>query len=90
MLPPVGHDTGMDQIVSVAGAVLILAAYAAATLGWLDSRRPLAGMLNLVGSGLLAYVAVLDRRIGFIILELVWAGISFWGLARWVRNRGTR
>jgi hypothetical protein len=30
-------------------------------------------VLNFVGSGLLAWVAIHDRRAGFIILEVVWA-----------------
>ena len=32
--------------------------------------------LNFAGSGLLAGVAIHDRRAGFIILEVVWAVVS--------------
>ena len=32
--------------------------------------------LNFAGSGLLAWVAIHDRRAGFIILEVVWALVS--------------
>ena len=69
------------QAVQVAGAVAILAAFALAQFGVLDvrSRRYLA--LNLLGAGVLAVSAVVERQWGFVLLEAVWAGVSAWGLA---------
>lgn len=64
------------QIISVLGAIMILVAYAGSQRGWMDRGNVWYNLLNLVGSGLLAWVAVLDRRIGFIFLETIWALLS--------------
>ena len=64
------------QLISVVGAVLILVAYAANQQGKLDRRDRSYNLLNLVGSALLAWVAINDRRVGFIALESAWALLS--------------
>lgn len=64
------------QVISVLGAIMILVAYAGNQRGWLDRESAWYNLLNLVGSGLLAWVAVRDRRVGFIFLESVWALLS--------------
>jgi hypothetical protein len=65
-----------DQLVSLVGAVLILAAYLALQRGWMPRESRLYNAMNFVGSGLLTYVAIEDRRMGFIILEAAWALLS--------------
>ena len=72
----------MDQVIQVVGALLILAAFAAAQFGWMrvDSRVYLA--LNLVGSVILAYLALEEEQWGFVLLETVWAAVSLWSLVR--------
>ncbi|HEY8478085.1 MAG TPA: hypothetical protein VIN09_14585 [Chloroflexota bacterium] len=72
----------MSQVVSIVGAAMILGAYAGVQMGWLKVEQRLYNLLNLLGSLLLAYVAVLDNRIGFILLEGVWAAISALALLR--------
>jgi hypothetical protein len=72
----------LDQIVSLAGAALILAAYVALQRGWLPRESRAYNALNFVGSALLTYVAVRDQRIGFIILEAAWALLSLPGTLR--------
>jgi hypothetical protein len=76
----------MDQVIQVIGALLILAGFAAAQLGWLrvDSRTYL--ILNLLGSLVLAYLAADQRQWGFLLLEGVWAIVSLWSLARVMRG----
>jgi hypothetical protein len=76
----------IDQLISIAGAALVLAAYLALQQGWLRREDRLFNALNLVGSLLLTYVAVVDRRIGFIILEGAWALLSLPGTIRRQRS----
>ena len=64
------------QIISVAGAVMILVAYAGNQRGWMDRESAWYNLLNLAGSGLLAWIAIRDRRVGFIFLEGAWALLS--------------
>jgi hypothetical protein len=76
----------MEQVIQVIGALMILAGYAAAQLGRmrLDSRAYLG--LNLVGSAILAVLAVRESQWGFVLLEGVWTAISLWSLARVLRG----
>jgi hypothetical protein len=71
-----------DQIVSLLGAALILAGYVALQRDWLPRESRAYNVLNFVGSALLTYVAVKDRRVGFIILEGAWALLSVPGMFR--------
>lgn len=68
-----------DQLVSLAGAALILAAYVALQRNRLGRESRQYNALNFVGSLLLTYVAVRDRNYGFIILEGSWALLSLPG-----------
>jgi hypothetical protein len=76
----------MSQLVQVAGALCVLAAFAAAQFGALDTQSRLYLTLNLVGSAVLAVLAALDDQYGFLLLEGVWALVSAWGLLRQLRT----
>lgn len=69
----------INQILSIVGAAMILGAYLAFQRQWLDRHHRSYHALNFVGSALLTIVAVADGRIGFILLEGVWALISIPG-----------
>ncbi len=70
----------MLQILSVFGALAILGAFAAQQFHWLDASTLPYQFLNLVGSGILAVVAVVEGQYGFILLESAWALVSLWGI----------
>lgn len=75
------------QIVSVAGAALILLAYAGNQRGWTGPESVGYNVMNLLGALLLLWVAVIDRRLGFILLETAWAGVTLPPLWRtWSRS----
>jgi hypothetical protein len=76
----------IGQIVSLVGAAMILAAFAAQQAGKL---RPTDGaylVLNFAGSAILTYFAVQAGNFGLIALEGSWAVISLWSLARALRT----
>lgn len=68
------------QASALIGAVLILGAFTALQLRYTTSTAPAYLWANFVGSSLLAVVAVIDQRLGFILLEVVWAGVSLWAI----------
>ena len=77
----------MDQVVQVAGALLILAAYGAALAGWMSPQSLAYLMLNIAGSAVLCVLAFADHEWGFVLLEGAWALISAYGLIALARGR---
>jgi len=75
------------QAVSVLGALMVLIAYAMIQSGiWreLDSGYL---ALNILGSLLLGVVAVIEKQVGFVLLEFTWAGLGVWGVLRALKAR---
>lgn len=75
----------MDQVVQLIGAVLILAAFLGAQQGRLRTDSVTYLALNAVGAAMLAVVAILDRDLGFTLLEATWTVVSTVGLVRCLR-----
>ena len=70
----------MDQVIQVIGALLILAAFAAVQFERMEPSSRLYLALNLVGSAILAVLALRTSQWGFVLLEGVWAIVSAMGL----------
>jgi hypothetical protein len=79
----------MVQIVSVAGSLLILLAYTANQTGRMAPERAAYSLINAIGAGILAVVAVLERQWGFLLLEGVWTAVSLVALTRTWRSSST-
>jgi hypothetical protein len=76
----------MDQVVQIVGALLILAAFAAVQFERMRPDSRLYLTLNLLGSAILAVLAVIAVQWGFVLLEGVWAIVSAWGLLSALRS----
>ena len=70
----------MGQLLQIAGAVAVLAAFALAQAGRLDGTSRPYLLLNLAGSAVLAAEAYLGAQWGFLLLEAAWAAVSARGL----------
>ena len=68
------------QIISLVGALLLLVAYGGSQMGVTGPHDRLYSLANLVGASLLLWVAIVDLRLGFILLEIVWVLMSLQGL----------
>ena len=77
----------MDQLAQLVGALLILAAFVATQARRLAPQSVVYLVLNLVGSAILAVVALAGDDWGFLLLEVAWALVSAWGLIQVARGR---
>jgi hypothetical protein len=80
----------MDQVVQIVGALLILAAFAAVQFDRMRTDSRLYLTLNLLGSAILAVLALASSQWGFVLLEVVWTIISAWGLLVLLRGGAGR
>ena len=77
----------MAQAAQIAGALLILGAYALAQFRVLDQHSYPYLWLNLVGAAALAVLAWHERQWGFLLLEAVWTAVTASSLAERLRSR---
>lgn len=76
----------LEQLIEVAGAVMILAAYALAQFRGLDRHGFPFLLLNLAGGAILAVLAGIHQQWGFFILQVVWTIVALWGLQALLRR----
>ena len=66
----------MTQVISIIGSIIILSAYGAGQAKLMNTSSLLYAVLNLIGSGILAVIAVIESQWGFLLVEGVWSLIS--------------
>ena len=76
----------MVQLVSLLGALAVLAAYAANQFGWLGTATLLYALANAAGAATLSVVAVLEEQWGFLLLEGAWTVVSVVAAVRLLRR----
>ena len=76
----------MGQVVQVVGAIFILVAYASAQFGAMSQHSRTYLVLNVIGSVILAVLALVEGLWGFLLLETFWAAVSLWGLFQALRG----
>jgi hypothetical protein len=70
------------------GVLVILVAYAGASLGRLDPERPFALLCNLIGACLILWgLLTQDFNLSATVMEGAWALVALVGLARWALKR---
>jgi hypothetical protein len=74
------------QVVSVLGALAVLAAYAANQFRLIGPSNLSYSAMNFVGSAVLTVIAVVEAQWGFLLLEGVWALVSLWGVITILRG----
>lgn len=80
--------TQVDWIGSI-GVFMILLAYVLNAFGKLEHNNLSFILLNLIGSALACTASVLMNYMPFIILEAVWALVSFVSLINYFRKRNS-
>ena len=70
------------QALSLVGALLVLGAFGLVNTGRTRPQDHMYIAMNFFGAGFLAWVAIADGRIGFILLESAWAVFSLVPLFR--------
>lgn len=77
----------MGQAIQLIGALIVLSGFVGNQRFGLSSDSVAFLLANGVGTTILAVVAGVNGDLGFLLLEGVWAIVSFTGLARALRGR---
>lgn len=78
----------VSLLIGIVGLLSILAAFAFNLFHFLSQKSLAYNILNILGSGFLAYYSWLLNSIPFLILQLVWALLSIIKLIHIVGNFG--
>ena len=74
-----------EQILQLVGALLVLSGFTLAQLQRLDPQSLPYLIVNAVGAGILAVLALIEQQWGFFLLEGVWTLVSVAGLVSRLR-----
>jgi hypothetical protein len=77
----------LSDVLGVAGALLILGAYAGVQFHRLHPSKPVALLMNLVGAALVLASLYVRPNLAAALLEAAWALIALWGLVRYLARR---
>ena len=75
------------QVISIAGAVMVLIAYAAHQMDRMPKETYAYQLLNLFGGALLVWAAITTKQAGLILMEGAWTVLSGYGLLRFITRR---
>jgi hypothetical protein len=77
----------LEQLLEIAGALMILGAFAPAQFRGLDRHGYPFLLLNFVGAAILTVLAAVHQQWGFLLVQAVWAIVAAWGIAGAFRAR---
>lgn len=75
------------QVISIAGAVMVLIAYASHQMERMRVETYAYQLLNLCGGAMLVTAAITTRQAGLILMEGAWVVISVYGLVKLITRR---
>ncbi len=75
------------DVAGLIGVLLMLSAYAAAQLRWLDATRATALLMNLVGAGLVLVSLTRAFNLSAALLESAWGLVALFGLVKLALKR---
>ena len=76
----------LEQLIEIAGALMVLGAFALAQFRGLDRHGYPYLLLNLVGAAILTMLAAIHQQWGFLLLQAVWTIVAAWGLVGLIRR----
>jgi hypothetical protein len=76
----------LEQLLEIAGAVMILAAFALAQFRGMDRHGYPYLLLNLAGGLILSFLAGKHQQWGFLLLQVAWSVVAFWGVLGLMRR----
>jgi hypothetical protein len=76
----------MPTAIGSLGVTLLLLAFALNLAGWLPQNGQAYAALNLLGAGIAAYASWLIAFFPFVVLEVTWAVVAGFALARSLRR----
>jgi hypothetical protein len=69
-----------EQLLEIAGALMILGAFALAQFRGLDRDGYPFLLLNFAGGSILTVIAAVHQQWGLLLVQAVWAIVAAWGL----------